>query len=275
MSRRWAPAGAAAACLPWALAAGCAWGPGEPFGEVTTALDARWEVVPGRDAGGGWQRLASDYQVRIDAATWTTTKLALVAGGEAALSFDPADPPPGYSLCHNGHCHADDGRLVSYEDVAAELAGGRPPAPVLELATGALDLIAGGDVELGCAGEPCDLPLGTIGRVELAVTGFAFAGAVRDGRTPPRRGEAAFVATAVLAAPVRPTGRLELPVDRASAPRIRLVVGAHPGAEIFDSIDWAAQGPGPIDLAATPASLGAITTAVGEVELVLDVDRRD
>ena len=34
--------------------------------------------------------------------------------------FDPADPPPGYSLCHNGHTPTP--KLVDYEDIAAELA---------------------------------------------------------------------------------------------------------------------------------------------------------
>jgi hypothetical protein len=258
-----------------ASAAGCAWGPGGPFGEVATELDAAWQVAPGRDAGGGWQRLASDYQVRIDAAAWTTSKLVLVASADAAASFDPAAPPPGYSLCHNGHCHSADGRLVSYEEIAAELAGGKPPPPALELSTGALDLLAGQRLELGCAGAPCDLARGSIGRVELEVTALALAGTVRDGRTPPRRAEAAFNLAATLAEPVRPAGELELRVDRASAPRIRLAVGVHPGAEIFDAIDWAALGGGVIDLAATPEALTAITTAIGEVELALDVDRDD
>jgi hypothetical protein len=263
----------AAVCA--AACAGCAWGPGGPFGEVQTELAATWEVAPGRDAGDGWQRLASDYQVRITAAAWTTSKLVLVATGEAALDFDPASPPPGYPLCHNGHCHAADGRLVSYEEIAAELAGGAPPPPALELATGALDLIAGQRLELGCDGAPCDLARGAIGRVELEVTGVALAGMVRDSRMPPRRGQAAFTAEIALAQPVYPAGQLELPIDRAHAPRIQLAVGAHPGAEIFDAIDWAQLGAGPIDLAAAPESRTAITTAIGEVELALGVDRSD
>ncbi|MNS53348.1 hypothetical protein D3C72_861010 [compost metagenome] len=40
-------------------------------------------------------------------------------GAQAAGSatFDPANPPPGYSLCHGGHCHRDDGALVDYADI--------------------------------------------------------------------------------------------------------------------------------------------------------------
>ncbi len=42
---------------------------------------------------------------------------------ESLLSaFDPQNPPPQYSLCHNGHCHHDDGHLVDYEDIVLEQA---------------------------------------------------------------------------------------------------------------------------------------------------------
>ena len=33
-------------------------------------------------------------------------------------------PPPGYSLCHGGHCHTTDGGIESYEEIEAKLAGG-------------------------------------------------------------------------------------------------------------------------------------------------------
>ncbi len=218
--------------------AGCAWEPGGAFGELTAELDAAWQVDPDRDAGDGWLRLASDYQVRIDVAAWTTSHLAVIATGGPA-SLDPA------------------------------------PAAVLLLATGALDLIAGQRIELSCGGTPCDLPAATIERVELEVTGLSLAGTVRDGRTPPRRAEAAFAATAMLSPRVFPTGRIELPVDRASAPRIRLAVGVYPGAELLDDVDWGALGPSPIDLAAAPAALDAIAREIGAVELALDADRGD
>lgn len=256
-----------------ALAPACAWDAGGPFGEVSTTLDAQFTAEAGRDAGDGWLRLASDYQVRIEAASWSTSKLVFVATGAAALNFDPAAPPPGYTLCHGGHCHATDGRLVPYEEVAAELAGGKPPAPALELPTGEFDLVAGSRVELACDGGPCDLPRGTVGRIDLEVTGVAIRGRVRDGRMPPRRAEAAFTAAAQLATAAKPAGHLELAVDRANDPEITLGVGVHPGAAIFDGVDWAALGAGPIDAAANPAALAAITQGIGEVELTLDVAR--
>ncbi len=62
-------------------------------------------MLPERDVGDGWQRLASDFEVKLDDVSLTLQALALLPGAEAALAFDPAAPPPGYSLCHNGHCH--------------------------------------------------------------------------------------------------------------------------------------------------------------------------
>ena len=46
-------------------------------------------------------------------------------GGGQGAAFDPSNPPAGYSLCHAGHCHHESGRLVSYEEIAIELSGGR------------------------------------------------------------------------------------------------------------------------------------------------------
>lgn len=259
----------------WAATLGaCAWGPGGPMGEVTTTLEVAWDVPADRDAGGGWQRLASDYQIQLDTATWTAAHLALIDTGAAALAFDPANPPPGYSLCHNGHCHATDGRLVAYEDISAELSGGTAAGPVLELAVGDLDLVAGASLELTCAGVPCALPLATVGRVELEVTAIALAGRVRDGQQPPRIAEVAF--TVALALDAHAVGRISLPIDRSAPPRIELAVAARPTAALLDGVDWTTfGGPAPIDLAGSPAAVSAITTALGELELGLDARRRD
>ncbi len=53
--------------------------------------------------------------------------------------FDPANPPPGWKLCHRNHCHNEDGRVASYQQVMAEIGATRivggdvpkaaPPAP--------------------------------------------------------------------------------------------------------------------------------------------------
>ena len=51
--------------------------------------------------------------------------IALLARREARPTrLRPGKPPPGYTLCHNGHCHHPSGRLVPYAEIEAELAGG-------------------------------------------------------------------------------------------------------------------------------------------------------
>jgi hypothetical protein len=47
-----------------------------------------------------------------------------LSSGSGPSTFDPANPPPGYGTCHGGHCHHDDGRLVDYADIEAELRAG-------------------------------------------------------------------------------------------------------------------------------------------------------
>jgi hypothetical protein len=214
----------------------CAWRDGGPFGEVTVELTTRWTDVPAR--GGAWQKLASDYEVLVTSASATFGALSLVDVGTAALNFDPADPPPGYSNCHSGHCHADDGRLVPYEEIAAEIAGGGGPAAVLALAVGSRELRTGGSAVLPCDAGVCALPLATIGRVELPIVRLELAGQVRDTRTPPRvAGEVAWTIALDRAEDAAPAiGALALPVDRGHAPRIALTVRALPSVALLDGV---------------------------------------
>ena len=261
------------ACLP-----ACAWGPGEPFGEVTVELTARWQVPAGRDLGGGWQKLASDFAVRVDAASLPARSLDLVAAATAALNFDPAHPPPGYTLCHNGHCHTADGRLVSYEDIAAEIAGGAPPAAVVSFALIApLELIAGTMAVLDCGG-PCTLPQTRIGKVKLDLTGVTAAGLVRDTREPPRfAGERPWRAAVTFDHVVPIASAVDLPVDRTSSPEIRLAAELAASAAVLDGVRWdvLATAPGEIALTADPPSVEAARAALGEVALTTTVSRSD
>lgn len=90
--------------------ASCTFSPGEPWGWV----DAELTVYP----------VASSGDVEIDTQSIELRAIdvrAPAASTEAVNEFDPANPPPGYSLCHGGHCHADDGSLVDYEEIEAGL----------------------------------------------------------------------------------------------------------------------------------------------------------
>ncbi len=90
----------------------CAFDDGNPWGWVNTDLTI--ESVP------------PSAEVSLDSQSAIVESIRLLVPGESAggvPDFDPSDPPPGYSLCHNGHCHADDGSLVDYEDIIAGTGG--------------------------------------------------------------------------------------------------------------------------------------------------------
>ena len=95
-----------------ALATGCAFDDGNPWGWIDTDLTIG--SVP------------SSAEVSLDSQTALVDSIRLLVPGDSAggvPDFDPSDPPPGYSLCHNGHCHAADGSLVDYEDIIAGTGG--------------------------------------------------------------------------------------------------------------------------------------------------------
>lgn len=44
-----------------------------------------------------------------------------VATAVAEKTFDPTNPPSGWVKCHRNHCHHQDGRVASYQQVMAEV----------------------------------------------------------------------------------------------------------------------------------------------------------
>ena len=104
--------------LPLFLLGGCAWEAGEGFAVLEPTVRAAYAPEDSRLTPDGYRRLSSDYQVRLTTATMRLERIELTAssGGGGGGTFDPANPPPGYSLCHNGHCHRDDGASRSAPD---------------------------------------------------------------------------------------------------------------------------------------------------------------
>jgi hypothetical protein len=257
----------------------CAWGDGGHFAELSPHLEAALVAPADRDLGDGWQRLASGYEVRVDALALVLGEIELVDAGTGALSFDPSRPPPGYTLCHNGHCHADDGRLVDYAEIEAELSGGSGSVAVVALPVGELDLVAGVARELSC--EPdCGLPLADIRLARGEVTSVAAAGLVRDGRVPARL-EGTLSWTLAVApeadAPLSLTGLLELPADRRHPPQVALTLRLAPTSRLFDDLDWAALAADvevdgePVELAGDAAA--AVLERLAEAGLEAEISR--
>lgn len=102
----------ALAMLTLLSSAGCAFSDGEPWG---------WVDVEVENAG---YAATSSTITSVDLEVTSIRLLSESSGSSATTELDPANPPPGFSLCHNGHCHADDGRLVPYDEVLQESASG-------------------------------------------------------------------------------------------------------------------------------------------------------
>ena len=262
---------------PLLLLAGCAAGPGEPFAVLSARVRAALDKPPGRDAGDGFQRLSNDYQVKFTSLHLDVRALELVdLGSAAALAFDPANPPAGYGLCHNGHCHRDDGALVDYAVISAEVSGGTGPAVVASLPLTALDVLAGEDRALDCGGA-CELPAGTLGQVRLQLRGVTAEGLVRDGRVPARIPELPFRLEASLPEGSELSTAADIEVSRHASPRLSLTLDVGLGPRLLDGVPFDELPAYPLPLDAWPASLPPVQDVVrlnlAETALQLSVER--
>lgn len=161
--------------------AGCAFDEGDPWGRATFNVQVEMPVPGDRLDADGRIRTSTDYLLTIDTLELQVDALTLQQQGAAATAFDPANPPTGYSLCHNGHCHADDGRLVDYEDIAIEAADGQ--AALVGGIDQAVTVEPGGtavSLQVDCAA--CTLSRGTLSALELRVSRVRLIGEVRDAR---------------------------------------------------------------------------------------------
>lgn len=106
----------AVALLPFL--AGCTFAPGGPMSTLHEVRVTGEAAATELETGDG-------RTVALDRAELVlgTVSLQALAGGGGGGSFDPADPPEGFSLCHNGHCHYVDGSLWSYGEIEVWLAG--------------------------------------------------------------------------------------------------------------------------------------------------------
>ncbi|RKH48571.1 hypothetical protein [Corallococcus llansteffanensis] len=288
MTRRFPLALPGALLLPVALLSGCAFDAGEGFAVLKPSVQAAYTPLSGRDAGDGYQALASDFQLRMDAASMRLGSIDLLAssGGGGATTFDPSSPPPGYSLCHNGHCHSDSGELVDYEDIEAELGGGggSTTTTVANLPVdGDLDLLRPASVGLDCQPD-CELPRTTLSRGRWSVTGVRMTGSVRDSRVPARfAGARDFrITLAPVGAEAEPlavlSGDLDVPSDRENAPAVELGLKLELTPALFDAVDWSTVAEAPdgvldLDAPGNAAVRTAFLERLAQVSPVAEVSR--
>lgn len=249
-------------CAAVAVALGaCTADPGEPWARLDATLIARWADRPERAVDGAWVKLNTLYEARVTTLRLTVDRILLssIDGAAGMAPFDPARPPPGYSLCHNGHCHAADGRIVSYADIQAEASGGRAvEQTVVSLLGSEIDLLSPNVFALPC--DPrCALPATRIQRARARVTHLSIAGVVREGRTPSRlagewpwRWEGSIAVDG--AEPVVLDTAVDLPADRHHPPRIALALMLEVDATLLDGVEWSdVAGSAAVDLGGAAA----------------------
>jgi len=230
------------AALALALLGGCAFEDGDPWGVADLSLDVMFAPSADRLSSDGWLRTSADYEVRVDTMRLEIDGLTIRIGDDSgqAIGFDPANPPAGYSLCHNGHCHAADGRLVPYEEIAAEV-GGAPSGFELRRPGSEVTVSAQPTpVTLGpCSVADCWLERGSLQTVAAEVHELALVVEVRDTRAPPR------LAPTTMQTTIAVEGRIDEPVtkqdvDRTEALGLRVAARLVVPDRLFDSAELAA-----------------------------------
>ena len=166
------------------LASACAWDEGQAWGVAEVSLAVRFAPPVSRLVEGRL-RTARDYALRIDTMDLEVREVSLALGADAGAAFDPANPPEGFGLCHGGHCHADDGRLVPYSEVAAT--GGSGGSSLVRVADAEVALSASpAPVPLEACPEACELLPGDLVSLRVGVTAIRVRGESIDLRPDPR-----------------------------------------------------------------------------------------
>lgn len=238
------------------VVAGCVWGPGTGFVTMTGGtVETSLSLSSGRlDPNGAW-KTNNGYLVRLNGEVVSIDGLgvAMQAPGQAGqagtgATFDPAKPPPGYLLCHNGHCDRADGALVPYAEIEAELArgtGATPPRTVLTLqsvADGPASIPVGGStvVTLGRCQPACALDQGRISRLVFNGTTLRASGTVQAAPGTAMLGATPRAWT--LALPLSsfaPVANTDTTIDRDQAARLAVAASFQVSERLLDGIDWA------------------------------------
>jgi hypothetical protein len=233
------------------LAVGCAWGPGTGFASLERVAVTTTLPVPatrldeaGRLKTDNGYRVALGDKVRVYLKDFSLQAPG-APGGSGGGTFDPANPPPGYSLCHGGHCHRADGALIDYADIQAELAGGGATAPrtVVRLTPFAQVAFVAPNGEglvdsFNCA-PGCALDQGELSRAPLALAKFEAYGTVEagPGLTPLGAAPVSWVVE-LPAESLTYQADLDATVSRTSPARLALFGRLALSERLFDGIEW-------------------------------------
>lgn len=225
-------------CIAWSNS-GCALDDGDPWGRANFDLQASFDPSPRLEEGR--LQTARNFAVELDdvALTFGAIDLALRAEN-TNVNFDPADPPEGYSLCHNGHCHAASGELVDYEDIAAELAGGETSAGgVVQAIDAEVGLLANQvQVPLSDCSNDCRLEQGLLNTVTLQVRSLRIEGRAFDTTNQQRLPDDGVAFSAEIPLDLEFTEVVEGAVADGEPVDVNLSVGLKLTEKFLDSVDF-------------------------------------
>lgn len=235
-----------ALCVAGLSISHCSFQPGEPWAEIDAGVSARFvpEMHAGRIDALGRLVTANGYALSFDTFALELGALVLLHSGPSAVTdFDPSSPPPGYSLCHNGHCHSDAGELVDYEEIQLELdQGGAGARPIIyPITDAALDVRAAATsytLEECPAQTGCILDRGRISAVGLRVVGLRIRARVED-VTGARLGPDGVAFVADLELDTQLLRSVKLDIDADTAPGIGLDASFEFPVAGFDAVQWA------------------------------------
>lgn len=226
------------------MASGCALEEGGGFARLEPGtLRAALEIGAARELAENLLLTDQGYRVELSSCRLQLESFelqTLTEGGNGGSErFDPANPPDGYSLCHGGHCHADDGSLPSYDEIQTRLAGGPASwSPVARVALDAeLDLLAPSREAL-TGWEPAEeLPEAVIGRAVLRARQLDCVGRIAGARLA----EPLPLEVSLPLSKTRLRAALDLAISRDGPERVTPEVRLQIDGTLFDGLDFAAR----------------------------------
>lgn len=262
--------------------AGCAWQAGTGFGTLRQAdLSAAFSPSASRLDAEGRLKTDNSMRVKVDALSLKVRSLSFSSATQATSgsggTFDPANPPAGYSNCHSGHCHRSDGALIAYEDIQAEMNGGKATeTTVLSLpGASAVSLLSGtASVPLGTATPSAILAKGSWTKAVLAIESIEATGSVVDPTAEARLGGQPRTWTFKFA-PSPQTKRVSVVIDRSQPEAVRIKGALAISEKLMDQLDWKslAASPGTIDLTANATASARLAENLSQSTFDLDVTR--
>ncbi|MCB9646591.1 MAG: hypothetical protein H6730_08355 [Deltaproteobacteria bacterium] len=259
------------------VAPGCALEDGQPWGRAVMSLEAAFAPAADRLDPQGRLITSASYAVALDAPTVTLEAFTLAMAGEAGASgavFDPANPPEGYSLCHNGHCHADDGALVAYEDIQAELdqasggGGGFSLTVGVDETPTALTATPATLTLEACPGD-CALPRGEVQTVSVGVHQLHLSGRMYDATSQGRLPSEGRAFTAALEIEQAVDVAFSRAVDRGEPVEVQVAARFTLPASLLDRIELGellTDPSGAVDLSTSTPFLQDILQNLSEAE---------